>query len=201
MSIRMTRAFANEVLDICINKFEDVGFTKIRKHTVRWSYQSGFHGWVGLNEGLYPTHLRINPNLGIHCEPLERLATLREGIKYSRSGATIAVHMGHIAPDENVITFMTDQPIEPEAQRLVDLYVTYAIPFYEKHQSYESLLPYWLDNLKFLGGYPERVATAYFLMGDARKAKEFTEIFLKKEKEYFTPFAIPFLTFLDENMS
>lgn len=180
-------------MDICILKFEQAGFKKIRKDTVRWQSDTGFYGWVGLNQGLHKDFLRINPFFGIHCEQIERFCCKMEGRKYNRAVATIALHMGEVAPEEDTIVFTRNEAIEPEAQRLVDLYITYAVPFYNTHQSYEKLLPYLLEKVDILGGYPESVASAYFLMGQPEKAKQFTEDFLKLEEEYFIDFAKPFL--------
>ena len=121
-----------------------------------------------------------------------------EGYKYNRGVATIAMPLGTLCPDELQIVFTPEEPAEPEAERLVGLYVKHAVPWYKEHQSYEAILPYLFDGVESLGGYPERVASAYYLMGRTQEARQFTLDFLTKEEEYFAPFAKPFLKLLDE---
>ncbi|WP_417450403.1 hypothetical protein [Kordiimonas sp.] len=194
----MERSFVDSVIEACVDALVSVGFRKRGKSNVFNPMTASFTGWVGLNEGNHEGYLRINPNVGIHCVPLERFWRGFEGLKYSPTTATIALPLGTFCADEDEFLFSLSENIEPEAKRLAQLYKNYAIPFYETHASYEALLPMLLEKVDMLGAYPERVAGTYYLQGRYEEARSFTESMLKKEKEYFSGFGLPFLKKLEQ---
>lgn len=199
MCSEINRTFANNVLSLCVEKFVDAGFTKFKGSNIYMKSKNGFHGWVGLNQGLYSDRFQINPYVGIHCEPIERLISQLRGTQYDRCIASLSTHMGSLAPQEDIVVFYPEQQLELEVERLVNLYVTYGLPYYKEHQTYESLLPYFLDKAELLGGYPESIAVTYFLMGEYEASKGFVEAFRRKEPDYFETFATAFSKYVTSN--
>lgn len=190
-------AFKQEVLLACYEALTAVGFTRYRKDNVDWPLENGFHCWVGLNTGLYAECVQVNPFVGIHVVPIDKLWTsIKTGkhpSKYNRGVATYALHMGFLVPHEKVFEFTRETDIAEEAARLAQLYVDVGLPYAKSIASYESLLPLLQERIEMLGAYPERVASCLYLMGRVEDAREFTENFLSKKKDYFEGFAAPFL--------
>lgn len=193
-------AYKRTVLLACYDALEAVGFTRYRKEAVDWPLGNGFHCWVGLNSGVEQEHVSVNPFVGLHVVPIEKLwASTKIGKypgKYSRSTATYAVHMGTLTPHEPVFEFTSQINVEAEAARLAHLYATTGLRYAESIASYEQLLPLLEERLPMLGAYPERVASCLYLMGRKDEARVFVEEFLKEHRDYFEGFAIPFLKLL-----
>ena len=192
-SLKCNAAFKKHVLLKCYDALAEIGFTRYRKENVDWPLENGFHAWVGLNTGLYAEYVQINPFVGVHVVPIMKLYNMLEGKKYNRGIATYALHMGLINPLEKIFHFTGDTNIEEEAARLAQLYVDVGVPYAKSIASYQSLLPLLQERIGMLGAYPERVASCLYLMGRIEDAREFTETFLAKKKDYFEGFAIPFL--------
>jgi hypothetical protein len=156
-----------------------------------------FHCWVGLNTGLEKDHVQINPFVGVHVVPIEKLWTSEKSGKYpgkyDRSHATYALHMGRLAPDETVFRFAPPMDVDAGAARLAQLYSTVGLAYAKSIATYERLLPLLQERVEMLGAYPERVACCLYLMGRKVEAQAFVEDFLPKNREYFEGFAIPFL--------
>ncbi|MFD1218367.1 hypothetical protein [Microbulbifer celer] len=193
MNNRCDRVFKQEVLRKCYEALMAVGFTRYRKEAVDWPLEDGFHCWVGLNEALYDEYFEINPFVGIHVVPLEKLWSVLKERKYDRGVATYALHMGLLSPHEPVFHFTRQTDIEAEAERLAKLYLDVGLSYAKSIASYEALLPLLQDRVDMLGAYPERVASCLYLMGRREEARQFTEDFLEKERNYFERFAVPFL--------
>lgn len=185
--------FKKHVLLKCYDALAAVGFVRYRKENVDWPFDKNFHLWVGLNTGLYDEHVEINPFVGIHVLPIMKLYTGLENRKYSRSVATYAIHLGELVPKVPAFEFTRETNIEEEAKRLAQLYLDYGLPYSKSLANYEALLPLLKERIDMLGAYPERVASCLYLMGRIEEAREFTESFLAKRKDYFEGFAIPFL--------
>lgn len=194
-------AFKQAVLLKCYDALEAVGFTRYRKQDVDWPMENGFHCWVGLNTGLEKEHLDINPFVGVHVVPIEKLWTrIKTGKypgKYNRGHTTYAVHMGELAPKESIFRFTRQTDVAAEADRLARLYVDVGLSYAMVLGSYERLLPLLRKRVPMLGAYPERVASCLYLMGRKDEARSFVEAFLKDHRDYFEGFAIPFLKMLD----
>lgn len=194
--------FKQAVLLRCYDALEAEGFTRYRKQDVDWPMEYGFHCWVGLNTGLEKEHLDINPFVGVHVVPIEKLWTsMKAGKypgKYNRSHATYAIHMGELVPKERVFRFTRGTDIEAEAARLARLYVDAGLPYALSIGTYELLLPLLRERVPMLGAYPERVASCLYLMGRKEEARSFVEEFLQNHRDYFEGFAVPFLKMLSQ---
>jgi hypothetical protein len=199
---RCDASFKNAVRLRCYDALQREGFVRFRKEGVDWPLNNDFHFWLGLNTGLRPGYVEINPFVGIHAVTIGKLiASVEKGdgrSKYHRDYATYAVHIGKIAPHARVVRFSPEGDIDAEATRLAKLCATAGLPFAKSIGSYEKLLPLLETRVEMLGGYPERVACCLYLMGRRPEAHGFTTDFLAKEPEYFTGFAIPFLKMLKE---
>lgn len=196
---RLVRA----TLDACETALVRHGFRRLRRHDVVFDISSDFLGWVGLNYGSHSTQVRINPFIGIHCVPLMRLVEELSGQSYQLGRyATFAVHLGEICPEVDTFDFSTEADLELESERLATTLRRYAVPFMEENASYAALLPILIDRVPTLGGYPQRLAVALYLMGRYEEARQFV---LGRRAEYeaeeavresFDRFALPFLKLL-----
>lgn len=194
-------AFKKAIRLKCYDALEREGFTRFAKEGVDWPLREGFHCWVGLNTGLYPDRVEINPFVGVHVVPLAKLRVLGGG-KYDRRIATYAIHMGELpgARDEQAFAFTTKQSdtfIAAEIQRLARLYAMVGLNYARSIASYEALLPLLKGRLHMLGGYPENVACCLFLMNRVSEAYTFVQDFLAQEPGYFRSFAVPFLDMIE----
>lgn len=203
--IRCDAQFKKAIRLKCYDAFEAVGFTRFRKEGVDWPLHDGFHAWVGLNTALYPDRVDITPNVGVHVVPIERLGEIKGGKyprKYDRRVATYAINIGTLeaAGDERAFAFGPQQSegfINAECRRLAHIYATAGLDYARSIASYDALLPLLQQNVDSLGGYPESVASCLYLMGRKAEAREFVTSFLKKHRDYFEGFAVPFLTKLE----
>lgn len=197
---RCDAAYKQAVLLKCYEALETAGFTRYRKENVDWPFGNDFHCWVGLNTALEQECVEINPFVGVHVVPIEKLWTSKKTGKYpgkyNRGIATYAKHMGELVPKEPVLRFTRQTDVEAEAARLARLYVTVGRSYAQSIASYESLLPLLQERVPMLGAYPERVATCLYLMDRKDEARAFVEDFLKDHRDYFEGFAVPFLKLL-----
>jgi len=198
---RCDAAFKQAVLVRCYEALVAAGFTRFRKEAADWPLANEFHCWTGLNTGLSVESVDVNPFVGVHVVPIEKLWTaVKSGkypSKYSRGHATYARHMGELAPDEMAFRFTRKTDVEAEAARLAKLYATVGLGYAKSIGSYERLLPLLQDRVGMLGAYPERVASCLYLMGRKHEARGFVEKFLPEHRNYFEGFAVPFLKFLE----
>ena len=189
--------FKRIVLLKCYDALETAGFTRYRKEGVDWPMEHGFQCWVGLNTGLDKEHLDINPFVGVHVVPVEKLWTrIKTGKypwKYNRGHSTYAVHMGELAPKEAIFRFTRQTDVAAEAKRLARLYADVGLSYALSIGTYERLLPLLQERVPMLGAYPERVASCLYLMGRKEEARSFVEEFLQDHRDYFEGFAVPFL--------
>jgi hypothetical protein len=196
-------AFKKHVRFRCFEALQREGFVRFRKESVDWPLDDNFHFWLGLNTGLKPNYIEINPFVGLHVVQIGRLIALVQKTnsksKYHREYATYAIHIGEIAPRERVVRFTRETDIDAEATRLAKLCVAMGLPFAKSIASYEKLLPLLDQRVHTLGEYPERVACCLYLMGRIADSYTFAKNFLIKEPKYFEQFAIPFIDMLDRN--
>lgn len=144
-----------------------------------------FMGWIGLNQGVHSTFVRVNPNIGIHCVPLMKLIAAAAGEKYQMGRrTTISYPLGEACPKVKEFIFETEADILPEAARLADTIGQYGIPYIRSLASYGELLPRIRKEIASLGGAPERYAAALYLSGDIEGALNFidaqSELFIDK---------------------
>jgi hypothetical protein len=199
-------AFRDVIVDQCLTALTARGFDRFRKKNVNLHLHDGFYCWVGLNEGLYRDQLNINPFVGVHVVPLDRLwGNLQKGRwpgKYDRGVATYAVNMGELDSAKNEFKFaftsqQSDGFVQAEADRLAELYATVGLEFANSIASYEALLPLLKERVPMLGGYPQRVASCLYLMNRKCDARAFVEEFLPTHRDVFEGFAVPFLAKLE----
>jgi len=192
--------FRKSVIKKCCEELANLGFDRYRMYNCDLQLDGNFHCWVGLNTGLHTTSMEIGPFVGIHAVEVDKLAAL-DGIKYLRSVATYAVHLGTLdcAKEERAFFFQpewSEAILTSEARRLAQLYASCGVQFARSIASYDALLPLLEERLSWLGGYPERVAACLYLMGRKDCAREFTQSFLAAKPAYFERFARPFLNLL-----
>lgn len=197
---RCDAAYKQAVLQHCYDALTRAGFTRFRKEGVDFPVGNGFYCWVGLNAAIEPEYVEVNPFVGVHVPAIDKLWTsLDKGkyaVKYSRSTATYAVHMGELAPKERAFRFSRQTDVSAEAARLAALYVNVGLPYAQSIADFERLLPLLRARVPQLGAYPERVASCLYLMGRKEEARAFVEEFLRQHPHYFEGFAIPFLKLL-----
>ena len=198
---RCDAAYKRVVRQHCYDALVEAGFTRFRKDGVDWPLGNGFHCWVGLNTAIEPTYIEINPFVGVHVIPIEKLTAIKSGKYpkiYNRGLATFAVHMGELVPTERVFRFTRQTDIATEAARLARLYVSVGLPYAESMTDYERLLSLLQSRIPQLGGYPESVAACLYLMDRKTEARAFVEDFMTQQPDYFKGFALPFLKLLNK---
>jgi hypothetical protein len=181
-------AFKKEILQICYEELTLVGFVRFRKWDIDLPLDEMFNCWVGLNTGLYQTHVQISPFVGIHAVEIERMCAAlsgNAGDKYNRAIATYPVHMGELEPAEQVFQFSTETDNRAAARRLAQLYATSGLQFAKSIVSYDALLPLLESRVKMLGGYPQRVTSCLYLMGRGEEALSFARTLAAERPEYF----------------
>lgn len=195
--VRCDANFKREIEAKCIQALQREGFTQHRKNWVDWPLPSGFNCWVGLNTGLHPDRLNINPFVGVHVVPLERLKA-KFAAKYDRSVATYAIHFGELdaAKREPIFSFrpeQSEQEITDEVRRLARLYATVGLDYAKSVGSYQKLRPLLEMRVEQLGGAPESLACCLLLTGEIDEAHRFASSMLSSEPEYFQVFGPAFL--------
>lgn len=202
MSERCDGAYKRLVRLKCYDALESAGFVRYRKEGVDWPMENGFHCWVGLNTVVEQGCVEINPFVGVHVVPIEKLWTsLKTGRypgRYHRGDATYGLHMGELAPKERVFRFDRQTDVAAEADRLARLYTDVGLSYALSIGTYSRLLPLLRERIAMLGGYPERVASWLYLMDQKEEARAFAESFLKGQQDYFEGFADPFLKMLSD---
>lgn len=196
-------AFKQRIREMCYDALEANGFQRFQKEGVDWPINNNFNCWVGLNTGLYPDKLKINPFVGVHVKAIAKLKALC-GRKYDRRVATYAVNMGELDRAKDEIgfcftLFQSDELIKSECDRLALLYKTIGLEYAKSIATYENLLPLLKARVPMLGGYPESFACCLYLMGRGQEAGEFVEKFRVKEPSYFKDFSAAFLSILSSD--
>ena len=194
-------AFKHVIMTGCYDALARVGFQRRRKELVDWPLADGFNAWVGLNTGLYADRLEINPFVGIHAAPIEKMWLGLEGKPYpGRYGpfATFAVHMGELDAGANQPAFVftpsqSERFINTEVDRLAGLYAGIGVGFARSISDYERLLPPLLKRAPTLGGFPQRVACCLFLMDKRDDARRFIDGLSSSDKGNLAGFIPPFL--------
>ncbi|MEJ0100077.1 MAG: hypothetical protein WDO12_10170 [Pseudomonadota bacterium] len=196
-------AYKKMVILQCCDALEAQGFTRFRKDEVHWPLGDGFYCWVGLSSNLSRESVGIDPFVGVHVGPIEKLWTrLQVGkypVKYDRGCASHAVYMGLLSPRERSFEFSRQTDVAREAARLAQIYSTTGLSFARSIASYEQLLPLFKDRAHMGGAYPQRVACCLYLMGRSREARTFVDELPPVQQPYLEGFTIPFLNMLAED--
>jgi hypothetical protein len=176
---------------------KEAGFTEYRRNAVDHDLENGFRCWVGLNCGQSRNSVQINPFVGVHSVPIEKLWTGLKAGKYpgkcSRGVATVARHMGELQPDEAVFRFDQRTDLIAESRRLAMSYCSVGLPFARSIATYSALLPMLQQRVETLGAYPERLASCLILLGRQEEVLAFVHDFAARHHDYFEGFAAPFI--------
>jgi hypothetical protein len=177
------KKFIDQVGIACNSALASVGFQIPRRTTRLIPISDDLYGWVGLNRYKAGDAWRINPFIGLHSVSVMRrwfeLST-RPKLRYLFGEvATAAVHLGELAPDIDGFCFEQAQPLDDEARRLADAVVKHGLPWMHEHASLEALLVLFKEREEMLGGYPERIAVALFLLGRYADLAEYLDVRLE----------------------
>ncbi len=190
-----TRVSAKEVMAICHAELARVG-AKVSYGTPLFRIDIDNLAWVGLNRGVHNDFIRINPNIGVHCQPIQRLVCELSLERYQEGRfATVSFALGVATPAGTPeFIFRTLEDLRPEAERLASLLVDHGLPYLKQFVGYESLMSEIREFIPNLGGYPEKYAALMYLSGrpqaetrafaNAQKTK-FIELGLADEAVFF----------------
>lgn len=204
------RTFLKEVDDACEAALQSLGFSRPRRGTIYLDINEEFLGWVGLNVGNHGDLVRINPNIGIHCRPVEELRkslVANEKQRYRKGDvSTYGVPLGTQTPeDTDAIQFAVGHPLNREARRLSMLIGEYGVPWMLRHASYDALVPLLEQRFAYLPNYPDKLVAMYYFSGAVDRSVQFIEevqTILRKEEDptllrQFERFSVPFLKALE----
>ena len=89
--------FKKLILHGCLEALKEKGFHILRSGNATKEINNDFLVWLGLNVGVYDSHIEINPFIGVHCIPIMKLVSEMENEKYQKGRyATYAIHLGNI---------------------------------------------------------------------------------------------------------
>lgn len=175
----MKTKFAQEVDAACDNALASFGFHSPRRGSPLIVIDEDFYGWVGLNRSKAGDAVRIDPFIGLHCVPVMRLYyeldTYRKRRYLPGDTATVALHLGELAPAPTAFMFERSQPLEGEAGRLAQAVVEFGRPWMTSHANLNALLVHLREKEAMLGGFPERVAVVLFLLGRFTEVSEYLD--------------------------
>lgn len=175
----MKTTFPQEVDAACDKALAAFGFHSPRRGSLLIAVDDDFYGWVGLNRSKVGDAVRMNPFIGLHCVPVMRLYyeldTYRKRKYRLGDTATVALHLGELAPDLNVFMFEQAQALEDEADRLAQAVVEFGLPWMKSHAKLDALLVLLREKEAMLGGFPERIAVVLFLLGRFAEVSEYLD--------------------------
>lgn len=182
----MEKKFPAEVESACDNALMLFGFQSRRRGSPLVVINEDFYGWVGLNKSRSADAVRIDPFVGLHCIPVMRLwyeldTDLSKKKYVAGDTATAAVHLGELGPHLNAFVFDPSQGLEDEARRLASAVAEFGLPWMKAHANLDSLLVLLREREETLGGFPERVAIALFLLG---RFDELSDYLNRRLEEY-----------------
>jgi hypothetical protein len=175
----MEKRIVKEIESACDAAFASFGFNSRRRGNPLIALDDDFYGWIGLNRSNERDVLRIEPFIGLHCISVMQLwyeldHDLRKKKYVPGSTATVALHLGALAPDTNAFIFER-QGIEGEAHRLARCVADFGLPWMRAHANLKALCPLLRERENMLGGFPERVAIVLFLLGRFREVSEYLD--------------------------
>lgn len=169
------RPTPKEVDMACHNALAELG-VRVKYGLGNWPIDENFSGWIGLNKGVHPTFVRVNPNVGIHCVALMKLVAEARGDKYRKGEyATYSCYLGTRCPDVEQIIFESEADLLPEATRLAETIAQYGMPYIHSLTSYEALLPLLLTEVDNGDWDSAKYAAALYLSGNIQGAFNFIE--------------------------
>jgi hypothetical protein len=190
MMPKSVRPSRSEVIASCIGALELVGFERFKKDSVDRFIKDGFRCWVGLNTGVHPTFIRVNPSVGIHAEQIGRIRVelFSDAVpsKYSRTVATYAVHMGELSPNEEQFIFAAWQGMDTTAARLARLYLDVGYDYAARIADYETLMDLVRGRVHMYGGYPESYIACQYRLGRLDDARASAAAFERRDPQHFS---------------
>lgn len=170
-----TRPTSKEVNKVCYQALAALG-VQMKYESGIWSMDEHFSGWIGLNQGVHPTFVRVNPHVGIHCVAVMKLLAEAKGEKYRKGEyATFGCYIGTLCPDVQQFIFESEADLLPEAERLTETIRQYGMPYIQSLTSYHALLPCLRDSVANMGWPGAKYAAALYLSGDIQGAFSFLE--------------------------
>ena len=153
-----------------------IGFERTGKRTILLNIGDDFFGWVGINSGIMANSVAINPHVGVHSKKIMELSAQISGSKYEYGKyATISKYLGTVDRSLPQLIVRDKSDLKRALSLFQESMLKYGVPFMRQYNNYEALLPVLLDNVSRLGGYPERVAICYHLMGKDSTALRFLD--------------------------
>lgn len=174
------RPTPKEVDKACYNALAELG-VRVKYDLGNWPIDEYFSGWIGLNKGVHPTFVRVNPHVGIHCVAVMKLVAEAKGDKYRKGEySTSGCYLGALCPDVMQFIFESEADLIPEATRLAETIGQYGMPYIHSLASYDALLPRLREEVDGIGGGAEKYAAALYLSGDIQGAFNFIDEQIKK---------------------
>lgn len=141
---------------------EQLFYDVLKKAGIKNKYDIGifevkgnFLGWLGLNIGVHPKYLRVNPNVGIHSIPVRQLLDEIDGKKYQRGRfPTFSMPIGNICPDDLQFIIEKNEDIKLEADRLLTLMTERVIPHLAIFANKEAMIDYLTKDRQYLTTLP-----------------------------------------------
>ena len=169
------RPTPKEVDKACYNALAALG-VQLKYGLGTWPIDEHFSGWIGLNQGVHPTFVRVNPNIGIHCVAVMKLVAEARGVKYRKGEyPTHSCFIGTRCPDVLQLIFENEADLLPEATRLAEIIDQYGVPYIHSLASYDALLPLLHADVDNGDGFSATYAAALYLSGDTQGAFRFLE--------------------------
>jgi len=153
----------------------------------------GFHAWLGLNTATTYHPLKVNPVVGLHYEPLERLLAELRGTKPALATATLSTPVGYLTPDNRFLQLeiAADDQAGPAAERLHQLVSDYGLPFARRFAAVDALLSAF-HTTDYVAN-PERkrllIPALHLLNGQSGEARAELALGLATYQPYATPVA------------
>ncbi|MUV14267.1 hypothetical protein [Noviluteimonas gilva] len=181
----MDRKLLNKIDAACDEALSQYGFKSPRRGNPLIRLDEDAFGWIGLNRLNMGHALQLNPFIGVHFVSIMKLwDQLNDNPKkwpYKVGQmATVALHLGELAPDVEVFVFDDRRPIEPEAERMARTIVQYGVPWMRAHARIDAILPLLREREGMLGGFPQRIAVALFLQGKNEEATAYLDCKLQE---------------------
>jgi hypothetical protein len=189
----MGRPKPRDVEKACYEALRAEGFDVPKRDLIRIALSDEFFGWVGLNEGVHPEFVRINPFIGVHAVKVQKLFSEVRGKKYTLGESpTIVVHLGEIAPKILEFLFENEGVMRAEAGRLATEIRSSGLKWMKENARYDAIIKILDGEKGSLGGKPEKLAIAKFVSGGRqvfdRHVAEELESYRASENNYLTDY-------------
>lgn len=135
-----------------------------------------FLAWVGVNIGVHAEFIRLNVNVGVHCQPVMKLIDEACGEKYFLGkNATIATPLAELVSDPEIGVIKNDQSIDVAVGRMVNALREEGLLFANGIASYPKLMELLKKRVANLGHMPERYVVAAYIFGEGDSVNSFID--------------------------